>query len=198
MKINVLGGTGQLGSRIIHSLIVGGASPKQLIVGCRDESKAQRFADLGMEVRFADYDIPESLAPAFEGTEVLMLIPSMAAVEPRIVQHDNILAAARSASVGKIVFSSFSAARTDSKFHIAPYLVYAESKLRLSGIDWTILRNGMYLDPLADWAPALAEQGRLPLPRPTGTGGLHIARRPGPGQRRSAAAGRSFFAGCTS
>ena len=60
--------------------------------------------------------------------------------------------------------SSFSAARTDSRFLIAPYLVYAESKLRVSGMDWTILRNGMYLDPLADWAPALARQGRLPYP----------------------------------
>lgn len=164
MKINVLGGTGQLGSRIIDALLRAGAGPEQLIVSCRSASKARRFADLGIEVRFADYGVPESLAPAFDGADALMLIPSMAPVEDRVVEHDQILAAAKSASVGRIVLSSFSAARTDSRFLIAPYLVYAESKVRLSGIDWTILRNGVYLDPLADWAPALAEEGRLPYP----------------------------------
>lgn len=168
MKINILGGTGQLGSKIIDALLQAGAVPEQLIVSCRSARKAQRFADLGIEVRFADYGIPESLAPAFDGTDVLMHIPSMAPVEDRVVEHDRILAGAKSASVGRIVFSSFSAARIDSMFLIAPYLVYAESRVRLSGIDWTILRNGMYLDPLADWAPELARQGRLPYPVQSG------------------------------
>ena len=51
---------------------------------------------------------------------------------------------------------------------MAPFYLYAESKLRLSGMGWTVLRNGIYLDPLADWAPALAEMGRLPYPVHTG------------------------------
>lgn len=164
MKINILGGTGQLGSRIVEALLEAGTRPQQLTVSCRNASKARRFEDRGIEVRHADLDRPETLAPAFADTEVLMLIPSMADVEHRILQHERILASAASASVGRIVLSSFSAARADSMFLIAPYLVYAESKLRVSGIDWTILRNGMYLDPLAAWAPALAQQGRLPYP----------------------------------
>ena len=164
MKINILGGTGRLGSKIIDSLLQAGTSPEQLVVSCRNSSKAQRFADLGIEVRFADYGVTESLMPALAGTDVLMLIPSMAPVEDRVIEHDRILASAISASVGRIVFSSFSAARTDSEFLVTPYLVYAESKVRLSGIDWTILRNGMYLDPLADWAPDLVDLGRLPYP----------------------------------
>lgn len=168
MTINVLGGTGQLGSKIIDSLLRAGARPEQLVISCRNEAKARRFAELGIEIRFADYDDPESLAPAFDGTDVLMQIPSMAPVEDRVIEHDRILAGAKSASVGRIVFSSFSAARTDSLFLIAPYLVYAESKVRLCGIDWTILRNGMYLDPLADWAPELVNQGRLPYPVQSG------------------------------
>ena len=164
MNINVLGGTGQLGSKIIDALLQAGARPEDLIVSCRNASKARRFADLGIEVRHADYDLPETLAPALAGTDVLMLIPSMAAVEERVVEYDRVLAGAESAAVGRIVLSSLSAARTDSRFRIAPYLVYAESKLRVSGLDWTILRNGLYLDPLAAWAPELARQGRLPYP----------------------------------
>ena len=162
--INILGATGQLGSRIVTALLRTGTCAQHLTVSCRDSSKARRFADLGIEVRHADLDRPETLTPAFAGTDVLMLIPSMADVEDRILQHERILTSAESASVGRIVLSSFSAARTDSRFLISPYLVYAESKLRVSGMDWTILRNGMYLDPLADWAPALARQGRLPYP----------------------------------
>ena len=164
MKINVLAGTGQLGTRTVDALLQAGAATEQLIVSCRSPEKARRFADLGIDVRHADFDVPESLAPAFAGTDVLMLIPGMAAVEHRIGQHERILASAASASVGRVVLSSFSAARTDSRFLIAPYLVYAEAKLRVSGLDWTILRNGMYLDPLADWAPELVRQGRLPYP----------------------------------
>lgn len=43
-------------------------------------------------------------------------------------------------------------------------MLYAESKLRTSGLTWTILRDNMYLDPVADWAPDLVKMGRLPYP----------------------------------
>ncbi len=164
MKINILGGTGQLGSRIVEAILREGTCPEHLIVSCRSQSKARHFADGGIEVRQADLDRPETLVPALAGTDVLMLIPSMSDVEHRIVQHQHTLAAAELAGVSRVVMTSFSSARTDSKFLMAPFYLYAESKLRLSGMDWTILRNGMYLDPLVDWAPALARQGRLPYP----------------------------------
>ena len=164
MKINVLGVTGSLGSRVVNALLDRGLPAEDLIASARSPERAQRFRGLGIEVRRADYDVPETLPGALEGTDVLMLIPSASDVEPRIVQHSSILDAARSARVKRVVLASFSAARTDSEFLIAPYLLYAESRLRTSGLEWTILRNGMYLDPLVDWAPALAAMGRLPYP----------------------------------
>ena len=164
MSINIAGGTGALGSRIVQSLLDQGAVPQDLIVSARNPEKAVRFAELGVSVREADYTRPETLGPAFADTDVLMLVPSMDHVEPRIVQHANAMSAAISSGVKRVVITSFGAGRTDSKFLMAPYYLYAESKTRLSGIDWTILRNGMYLDPLADWAPALAAMGRLPYP----------------------------------
>ena len=164
MKINVLGAAGGLGSRVVDALLDRGVSPEDLIACSRSPDRIRRFKDLAIDIRRADYDVPETLAGALEGTDVLMLIPSASDVEPRIVQHSNILDAARSARVKRVVLTSSSAARMDSKFLIAPYLVYAESKLRTSGLGWTILRNGIYLDPLVDWAPALAAMGRLPYP----------------------------------
>lgn len=164
MKINVLGATGGLGSRVVDALLDRGIPPGDLIACSRSPDRLRRFKDLGIDIRRADYEVPETLSDALEGTDVLMLIPSASDVEPRIVQHSNILDAARSAGVKRVVLTSSSAARTDSKFLIAPYLVYAESRLRTSGLGWTILRNGIYLDPLVDWAPALAAMGRLPYP----------------------------------
>ena len=164
MKINVMGATGQLGRKVIQALRAQGAAPEDLIASVRSPEKAQPFLEQGLTVRRADYDQPDTLAKAFRDTEVLLLIPSTAPVEPRVVQHANALDAARLAGVRRIAFASFAAARPTSKFLIAPFLLYAESKLRLSGMAWTILRDGMYLDPLADWAPDLAEMGRLPYP----------------------------------
>lgn len=164
MKINVVGASGQLGSRIVRSLLAQGADPGSLIASTRNTAAAETLEGLGVELRHADYNRPTSLRAAFAGTDVLMLIPSLAAVEPRILQHCNAVEAAQECGVQRIVLVSFRAARTSSRFLIAPFYAYAESKLRLSGVQWTILRNGMYLDPLADWAPALAAEGRLPYP----------------------------------
>ena len=168
VKINVLGATGGLGSRVVDALLDRGVSPEDLIACSRSPDRIRKFQRLGIEVRRADYDAPETLSGALAGTDVLMLIPSASDVEPRIVQHSNILNAARTAGVKRVVLASVSAARTDSRFLIAPYLVYAESRLRTSGLGWTILRNGIYLDPLVDWAPALAAMGRLPYPVSSG------------------------------
>ena len=164
MKINVFGATGGLGSRVVDALLDRGVPPGDLIACSRSPDRIRRFKQPGIDIRRADYDVPETLSGALKGTDVLMLIPSATDVEPRILQHSNILDAARSEGVKRVVLTSSSAARTDSEFLIAPYLVYAESRLRTSGLGWTILRNGIYLDPLVAWAPALAAMGRLPYP----------------------------------
>ena len=117
----------------------------------------------GVETR-TSLERNSTLKAAFEESDTLLLIPSFAPVEARIQQHANALAAAREAGVQRVVVASFAAASPESKFLVAPFMLYAESKLRLSGLDWTIVRNGMYLDPIADWVPDLVKQRRLPYP----------------------------------
>ncbi len=135
-----------------------------LIASVRTVEKAKEFAELGVDVHHADYDDIDSMKASFAGTDVLSLIPTLAPIEPRRRQHTNAIEAAKAAGVGRVVFSSFATASPDSKFHVAPFLVFAEEKLRESGRNWTILRNGMYLDPIADWIPELVSMGRLPYP----------------------------------
>ncbi len=164
MKINVFGATGQLGSRIVRSLLDLGLPADGLIACGRNVRRLETLTALDVITRRIDYLHPCTLADALAGTEVLMLVPSMDGVEARITQHANILAAASAAGVRRIVLTSFAATSVDSRFLMAPFYLYAESKLRLSGMEWTILRNGIYLDPLSDWAPTLARTGRLPYP----------------------------------
>lgn len=164
MRINVMGATGQLGRKVIQKLLDQGAKAQDLIASVRTLEKAKELADMGIAIRHADYDDPASLLVAYQESDVLLLIPSLAPVEPRIMQHHNALEAAKEAGVKRVAFVSFAAAQPDSKFFISPFLQYAESTLRLSGMDWTILRDGMYLDPVADWMPDLVKAGRLPYP----------------------------------
>ena len=164
MKINVLGATGQLGRKVVQALLDGGAAPEDLIASARSPEKASDLAERGVDVRRADYDEPDTLREAFRDTDVLLLIPTSVPVEPRVLQHAHALEAAREAGVRRVAFASISAAEPTSVFLVAPFILYAESKLRLSGMEWTILRTGMYLDPVAEWAPALLEMGRLPYP----------------------------------
>jgi NAD(P)H dehydrogenase (quinone) len=164
MKINVMGATGQLGRKVIQKLLDQGARAQDLIASVRSLEKAKDLADRGVVIRHADYDDPASLLVAYQESDVLLLIPSLASIEPRIMQHNNALEAAKEAGVKRVAFTSFTAAKPDSKFFVATFMLYAESKLRLSGMDWTILRDGMYLDPIADWIPDLVKAGRLPYP----------------------------------
>ncbi len=164
MKINVFGATGELGSKIVLALLAQGFPARGLIASGRNRDRLATLQDRGIAVRRLDYDEPSTLGDALAGTDVLMLVPSMAGVEPRVAQHARILGAAAATGVRRIVLTSFAATRLDSRFQMAPFYLYAESKLRLSGMQWTVLRNGIYLDPLADWAPSLAEMGRLPYP----------------------------------
>ena len=164
MKINVLGASGQLGGKVMRALLDQGAAPQDLIASARSLDKIADLAALGIELRYADYEKPDTLRQAFRDTDVLLLIPTLAPVEARVLQHAHAVDAARECGVGRIALASFIAAEPSSKFLIAPFMLYAESKLRLSGMAWTILRDGMYLDPLAEWAPALVDSGRLPYP----------------------------------
>jgi NAD(P)H dehydrogenase (quinone) len=164
MKVNVLSATGQLGSRIVRELLRQGGADLQVVASARRPEKARELAGAGAEIRKADYDAPDSLEESFAGCDVVALIPTFAPVEARVQQHADALAAARKAGVRRVVFSSFATATVESEFVVAPFMVYAECKLRQSGMEWTILRSGMYADPLVDYIPELVSTGRIPYP----------------------------------
>jgi NAD(P)H dehydrogenase (quinone) len=164
MKINIMAATSRLGQRIIDELLKSGVPSDRIIASVRDLKKAQFLADKGIALRLADYENKQTLLEAFKDTDVLLLIPTLAHVEDRIRQHYNAIQAAKQTQVQRVVFAGFMTASVDSKFAVAPFMLYAESKLRVSGLDWTIVRNGRYLEEVSMSVPEMLETGVWEVP----------------------------------
>lgn len=163
-KIAVIGARGQLGNLIVRELIARGQAPGDIVAAVRTPQRAAEIAALGCVLRRGDYDDLDSMTDAFAGCRTVMLVPTFASVEPRILQHARAIEAARRAGAARLVFASFLACAPESPFLVTPFFAYAESALRISGLRWTILRNGMYADPLAPYTPELVAAGRIPYP----------------------------------
>ena len=70
MKVGITGATGQLGKIVVAKLKE--RIPAGNIVAL--VRSAKKAADLGVEAREADYDKPETLQPALQGVNTLLLI----------------------------------------------------------------------------------------------------------------------------
>jgi NAD(P)H dehydrogenase (quinone) len=139
MKIGITGATGQLGRIIVEKLRSNSSGDVVALV--RDPQKA---ADLGVEVRLADYDRPETLISALKGIDILLLI-SANEIGKRAEQHKRVLEAAKANGVGRIVYTRLLRADTSS-LSLAREHFETEEMIKASGIPFTILRNGWYTE----------------------------------------------------
>ena len=86
MTVAITGAAGQLGSLVAEQLLET-LPPEEVILITRRPEELQRFADRGVRVRRADLDEPETLAPAFDGADRLLLISTTHQSTPRRVQQ---------------------------------------------------------------------------------------------------------------
>ncbi|WP_407268571.1 SDR family oxidoreductase [Radiobacillus sp. PE A8.2] len=146
MSIIITGATGQLGGLIINNLLENEKIPAQDIVAvARNTDKAkQQYADLGIEIRYGDYDNPESLPEAFAGASKLLFISSSSFDDTeRIVQHANVVKAGRDAGVKHIAYTSYAFAE-ESQIPLALLHLNTEYAIRVSGTPYTFIRNSLY------------------------------------------------------
>jgi NAD(P)H dehydrogenase (quinone) len=142
--IAITGSTGQLGRLVIEKLKARVSGEQSIVALARDPAKA---ADLGVEVRAADYGRPETLAKALAGVDVLLLISSDA-IGQRVTQHRNVIEAAKAVGVGRMVYTSI--LRADATpIGLGEEHRATEALIRESGLGYTLLRNGWYLENYA-------------------------------------------------
>lgn len=151
MTIAITGASGALGRLILQDLAT--RRPGETVIALA--RSPEKLAGLGVEARRFDYNEEATLAPALTGVTTLMLVSS-SKVGQREAQHRAVIAAAKAAGVGHIVYTSLLHADR-SALSLAGEHLATEAALRESGIAHTILRNGWYTENyMASVPPALA------------------------------------------
>lgn len=175
MSIFITGATGELGGLVIQHLLKK-VPASQIVAIVRNVDKASGLADLGVAVRQGDYLNPESLQKAFAGADKLLFISSPDSDDTlRIVQHANVVKAARDAGVKHIAYTGFAFAE-ESDIPLAQVHLATEHAIRTTNIPYTFLRNSLYTEVFVN--PGLGaslEHGAIVTN--TGTGKLNTATR---------------------
>ena len=172
--ILVTGATGHYGAQALEQLMKKGVEASQLAALVRDAAKGQFLQEQGIELRVGDYTDVDSLVRAFEGVEQLLLVSSndRGAVENRTAHHLNVLKAAQAAQVKHVVYTSFVTKPAFQDSAIADFLAshaQTEQAIKDSGIPYTILQNGIYLEMILPFVgQKVAETGLLLFPAQTG------------------------------
>ncbi|HWL01369.1 MAG TPA: SDR family oxidoreductase [Microbacteriaceae bacterium] len=152
MRFGITGATGHYGGQVVEALIELGVAPDDIVATGRDASKLAALTDLGVRATAADYDDRAALDRAFTGVDSVLLV-SGADPGARVVQHENVIAAASEAGVGFLAYTSVLRA-DDTPLMLAPDHKVTEAAIRASGLPYTFLRHGWYsenyVQPAAD------------------------------------------------
>lgn len=160
--ILVAGATGNLGREVMKHLTGYGADHEVGILA-RDPAKADHYARLGIPVRIADYDQPETLTTAFAGVRKLLLISTMSM--NRAEQQKRVVDAAVAAGVRHIVYTGLAIRDIDTS-GVRDLMIshfQTEDHIRACGVAWTFLRNTMYAEALPVIVGAPAAEGAILL-----------------------------------
>lgn len=168
--ILVTGATGQFGGKAIDHLLKKGINPTKIAAMVRDAAKAKALEERGVEIRVGDYTDHNSLVQAFNGVDKLLLVSSndRQAIENRTAQHINVIKAAKEAKVKHIIYTSFIRKPGFESSAIAAFQnshVQSEAFLKESGVEYTILQNGIYLEMIPVFTgDKVAETGVILFP----------------------------------
>lgn len=157
--ILVTGATGNNG-RALLPLLAAAEAPVRALVQPAHVASAKLPPEV--EVVGADFDRPETLAPALAGVERAFLVTN--STERAEAQQLAFVDAARRAGVRHVVHLSQLHAAASSPVRFLRYHAAVERALEASGMAWTHLRPNLYMQALLTLAPTVAEQERLFAP----------------------------------
>lgn len=158
MKLAVTAASGKLGSTVIEQL-KNHISPSSLVGIARTTDHAK---GLDVEIRKGDYNNRDDFEDALRDIDVLLLISGMDKPDKRISQHRNVMEAAKSCGVRKIVYSSIIGNEERTAFGpIVQSNRQTEEDVRSSGLEWVIGRNGLYIDPDLEYLQRYVDEGEI-------------------------------------
>ena len=158
MKLAVTAANGQLGSAIVKEA-VSQLGSRNVIGIARNPEKA---VHLGVEIRQGDYNKREEYEHALKGIEVVLLVSGMDTPGKRIEQHRNVINAARTAGVRKLVYTSIFGKQGKGSFDpIIEANRQTEQDIMDSGLDWSIGRNGLYLEADLEYLDHYFKDGKI-------------------------------------
>lgn len=158
MKTIITGASGQYGLSAVEKLLTRIPAEDLILISRRPE-KLARYAEIGADVRYGDFDDPASLPDAFRGGEKMLLI-SGTRVGYRVVQHKAAIDAAASVGVRHIAYTSVVGISPDNPAIVIKDHGPTEEMMRTSGMAWTALRDQHYADAMIlNMGPNMMQSG---------------------------------------
>ena len=138
MKIAVTSASGKLGASIVKHLIKE-IGKENVVAIARTPERAEH---LGVEIRKGDYNSRQDFDLALKGIDAVLLVSGMDEPQKRIEQHRNVIEAAKTNGVTKIVYTSIIGAEENNAFSpIVQTNRQTEIDVKNSGLEWAIGRN---------------------------------------------------------
>tara|TARA_R110002126_G_scaffold291758_1_gene456972 strand:- start:13296 stop:14168 length:873 start_codon:yes stop_codon:yes gene_type:complete len=154
----VTAASGHLGRAIIKALSVKVGADRVIAIA-RTPEKAR---DMGVEVRQGDYNDRAGFECALKDVDVVLLVSGMDDPDKRIGQHRNVIEAAKTAGVRKIVYTSVQGPDEGTSFSpVVQSNRRTEQDVRESGLEWIIGRNGIYIEPDIDYIDSYMAAGEI-------------------------------------
>lgn len=164
MKYLITGATGHLGRYVIQELSKL-TSTNNIRLGVHTPAKAIDLKSAGYEIAPIDYEDTTMMTQTFKGINVLIYIPSLTyKVQERINEFENTLTAVKKAGVSTIIDVSFIADQANNPFQMAGYYAYLPVRLASSGLQYAVIKNALYADPLVPYLPELIQRQNIIYP----------------------------------
>lgn len=158
MTLLVTAATGHLGRLVVDALLERGVAASDIVAGARTPARADDLAARGVGVVEFDYARPDTLAPALAGVTRVLLISGTDA--DRVSGHRNVIAAAATAGVERLVYTS--APRVNEiDYALGADHKATEEAIAASGLNATILRNNWYTENYLDAVARAADTGEI-------------------------------------
>jgi len=144
----VHGASGHLGRHIVDQLLERGQPKDKIVTPIRklDSDAGKELARLGVKVVQGDYLDKASLEKAYVGAHSVIVVPTATGTLERITAQENAYAAAKTAKVTRVIAVSFGNGKVDSLNLLQPAYLHIESAARTSGLQWLVIRMGLYVE----------------------------------------------------